>query len=66
MSDARGRKVDFRNAIIVMTSNIGAEMIRRNTSLGFAVKKEEAKQEQETYDEMREKLMSQLKKAFRP
>ena len=66
LSDARGRKVDFRNAIIVMTSNIGAEMIRRNTSLGFAVKKEEVKQEQETYDEMREKLMSQLKKAFRP
>jgi ATP-dependent Clp protease ATP-binding subunit ClpC len=66
LSDARGRKVDFRNAIIVMTSNIGAEMIRRNTSLGFAVKKEEVKQEQETYDEMREKLMAQLKKAFRP
>jgi ATP-dependent Clp protease ATP-binding subunit ClpC len=66
LSDARGRKVDFRNAIIVMTSNIGAEMIRRNTSLGFAVKREEAKQEQETYDEMREKLMAQLKKAFRP
>ena len=66
LSDARGRKVDFRNAIIVMTSNIGAEMIRRNTSLGFAVKKEEVKQEQETYDEMREKLMTQLKKAFRP
>ena len=66
LSDAHGRKVDFRNAIIVMTSNIGAEMIRRNTSLGFAVKKEEVKQEQETYDEMREKLMQQLKKAFRP
>jgi ATP-dependent Clp protease ATP-binding subunit ClpC len=66
LSDARGRKVDFRNAIIIMTSNIGAEMIRRNTSVGFVVKKEEAKQEQETYDEMREKLMSQMKKAFRP
>jgi ATP-dependent Clp protease ATP-binding subunit ClpC len=66
LSDARGRKVDFRNAIIIMTSNIGAEMIRRNTSLGFVVKKDEAKQEQETYDEMREKLMAQMKKAFRP
>jgi ATP-dependent Clp protease ATP-binding subunit ClpC len=66
LSDARGRKVDFRNAIIIMTSNIGAEMIRRNTSVGFVVKKDEAKQEQETYDEMREKLMSQMKKAFRP
>jgi ATP-dependent Clp protease ATP-binding subunit ClpC len=66
LSDARGRKVDFRNTIIIMTSNIGAEMIRRQTSLGFAVKKEEAKQDQENYDEMREKLMGQLKKAFRP
>jgi ATP-dependent Clp protease ATP-binding subunit ClpC len=66
LSDARGRKVDFRNAIIIMTSNIGAEMIRRNTSVGFVVKKDEAKQEQETYDEMREKLMGQMKKAFRP
>ncbi len=66
LSDARGRKVDFRNAIIIMTSNIGAEMIRRNTSLGFMVKKEEAKQDQETYDEMKDKLMAQLKKAFRP
>ncbi len=66
LSDARGRKVDFRNAIIIMTSNIGAEMIRRNTSLGFVIKKEEAKEEQETYDVMREKLMGQMKKAFRP
>jgi ATP-dependent Clp protease ATP-binding subunit ClpC len=66
LSDARGRKVDFRNAIIIMTSNIGAEMIRRNTSLGFVVKKDESKQEQETYEEMREKLMAQMKKAFRP
>jgi ATP-dependent Clp protease ATP-binding subunit ClpC len=66
LSDARGRKVDFRNAIIIMTSNIGAEMIRRNTSLGFVVKKDEVKQEQDTYDEMREKLMAQMKKAFRP
>ncbi|HEY4722357.1 MAG TPA: AAA family ATPase, partial [Anaerolineae bacterium] len=66
LSDARGRKVDFRNAIIIMTSNIGAEMIRRQTSIGFAVKKDEVKDEQQDYDEMREKLMGQLKKAFRP
>jgi ATP-dependent Clp protease ATP-binding subunit ClpC len=66
LSDARGRKVDFRNAIIIMTSNIGAEMIRRNTSVGFVVKKDEAKLEQDSYDEMREKLMGQMKKAFRP
>jgi len=67
LSDARGRKVDFRNAIIIMTSNIGAEMIRRQTSIGFSVaNKDEVKEEQSSYDEMREKLMGQLKKAFRP
>ena len=37
LSDARGRKVDFRNAIIIMTSNIGAEMIKRGTTLGFGL-----------------------------
>ncbi len=42
LSDARGRKVDFRNAIIVMTSNVGAEMIRKTTQLGFAVPRDEA------------------------
>jgi ATP-dependent Clp protease ATP-binding subunit ClpC len=41
-------------------------MIRRQTSIGFAVKKDEIKEEQQNYDEMREKLMGQLKKAFRP
>jgi ATP-dependent Clp protease ATP-binding subunit ClpC len=42
LSDARGRKVDFRNAIIVMTSNVGAEMIRKTTQLGFALPRDEA------------------------
>ena len=46
LSDARGRKVDFRNAIIVMTSNIGAEMIKRQTSLGFTLKRDEETEEQ--------------------
>ncbi|MBI3763010.1 MAG: AAA family ATPase, partial [Chloroflexi bacterium] len=66
LSDARGRKVDFRNALIVMTSNIGADMIKRQTSLGFALKKDEAKEERLAYDEMQKKLTDQLKKVFRP
>ncbi|MHC1782096.1 MAG: ATP-dependent Clp protease ATP-binding subunit [Anaerolineaceae bacterium] len=66
LSDARGRKVDFRNAIIVMTSNVGADMIKRNTSLGFSLKVNEAQAEQEAYDEMRKKLMEALKRVFRP
>ena len=66
LSDAKGRKVDFRNAIIVMTSNIGAEDIKRQTSLGFNLVKDEVAEEQEAYDEMRKKLMESLKRVFRP
>jgi len=66
LSDARGRKVDFRNAIIVMTSNVGAEMIRRQTQLGFALKRDEVKEERLAYEDMRKKLMDALRKVFRP
>jgi ATP-dependent Clp protease ATP-binding subunit ClpC len=66
LSDARGRKVDFRNAIIVMTSNIGADMIKRQTSLGFSLQADEATTEQLAYDEMRKKLLDSLKRVFRP
>ena len=57
LSDARGRKVDFRNAIIVMTSNIGADVIKRQTSIGFTLKREEETEERQAYDEMRKKLV---------
>jgi ATP-dependent Clp protease ATP-binding subunit ClpC len=66
LSDAKGRKVDFRNAIIVMTSNIGADMIKKQTSLGFQLKRDEALDEQLLYDDMRKKLNDSLKRAFRP
>ncbi len=66
LSDARGHKVDFRNAIIVMTSNIGADEIRRQASLGFALKHDEVIEEKKTYEEMRKKLLESLKKVFRP
>ncbi|HSO28150.1 MAG TPA: ATP-dependent Clp protease ATP-binding subunit, partial [Anaerolineales bacterium] len=66
LSDARGRKVDFRNAIIVMTSNVGADMIKRQSSLGFNLKRDEELQERLAYDEMRKKLMDSLKRVFRP
>ncbi|HEX9090057.1 MAG TPA: ATP-dependent Clp protease ATP-binding subunit, partial [Anaerolineales bacterium] len=66
LSDARGRKVDFRNAIVVMTSNIGAEMIKRQTSLGFSLKQDEETEEKLAYEEMRKKLMDSLKRVFRP
>jgi ATP-dependent Clp protease ATP-binding subunit ClpC len=66
LSDARGRKVDFRNAIIVMTSNVGAEMIRKTTQLGFAIPRDEAAEQNLAYDEMRKTLTEALRKVFRP
>jgi ATP-dependent Clp protease ATP-binding subunit ClpC len=66
LSDARGRKVDFRNAILIMTSNVGADMIKRQTSLGFTPKRDDEKTEERAYEEMRDKLMNQLKRVFRP
>ena len=66
LADAKGRKVDFRNTIIIMTSNIGADLIQRDSNLGFAIKKEEAKTSEEAYGKIREKLMGELKRLFRP
>jgi ATP-dependent Clp protease ATP-binding subunit ClpC len=66
LADARGRKVDFRNAIIVMTSNIGADLIKRQASLGFQLKREETVEEKLSYEEMRKKLTETLRRAFRP
>ena len=66
LSDARGHKVDFRNAIIVMTSNIGADMIKRQTGFGFQLKTDENTEEKLAYEEMRKKLTESLRRVFRP
>jgi len=66
LSDAKGHKVDFRNTIIVMTSNIGADMIKRQGGLGFQLEREEDEDEKFVYEDMRKKLMDALKKSFRP
>jgi ATP-dependent Clp protease ATP-binding subunit ClpC len=66
LSDAKGRKVDFRNTIIVMTSNIGADMIKREGGFGFKLQRDAVASEAFEYDEMRKKLLDSLKKAFRP
>jgi ATP-dependent Clp protease ATP-binding subunit ClpC len=66
LSDAKGRKVDFRNTIILMTSNVGADVIGRSTALGFARGRETAQNEQEAYEEMKEKVLAELKRIFRP
>ncbi|MFZ5882084.1 MAG: ATP-dependent Clp protease ATP-binding subunit [Chloroflexota bacterium] len=66
LSDAKGRKVNFQNAVIVMTSNIGADLIKKQTGLGFQLKRDEAAEEKVSYDEMRKRLNDSLKRAFRP
>ena len=66
LSDAKGRKVDFRNCIIVMTSNIGADLIKREGGFGFQLQRDQAADEKFSYEEMRKKLLEALKKAFRP
>jgi ATP-dependent Clp protease ATP-binding subunit ClpC len=66
LTDAKGRRVDFRNSIIIMTSNIGAEDILKSTSIGFASRSDEAKTRERSYDRMKENLLDKLKKRFRP
>jgi ATP-dependent Clp protease ATP-binding subunit ClpC len=66
LTDAKGRRVDFRNSIIVMTSNVGADLIRKGTTLGFVTRSDESKTREQSYDRMKENLLGELKKTFRP
>ena len=66
LTDARGRKVDFRNSIIIMTSNLGSDLIKRETSLGFAAKASEAQTDDSAYERMKDKVMDEVKRFFRP
>ncbi len=66
LSDARGRKVDFRNALIIMTSNVGAQEIRRQGTLGFEIGAQTTADEERDYAEMSRKLQAQLRRLFRP
>jgi len=66
LTDAKGRKVDFRNTIIIMTSNVGSDLIRREGALGFSINTEESKTEEQQYKRMKDKVMEELKRVFRP
>ena len=61
LTDSLGRVVDFRNTVIIMTSNVGADVIRKGTTMGFGVASEA-----QTYDAMKEKLVDEAKRVFRP
>src|SRR5213595_685896 len=62
LTDSQGRKVDFRNVIVIMTSNIGAASISKNQSLGFSIGDDSGL----SYEEMKERVLGELKKVFRP
>ena len=63
ITDSLGRKIDFRNTIIIMTSNVGAETLRKQTTMGFAATKPIGEHE---YEGMRDRLMEEAKKTFKP
>ena len=66
LTDARGRRVDFRNSVLVMTSNLGSDLIKRETTLGFAVKAGDAQTAASAYERMKDKVMEEVKRFFRP
>ena len=66
LTDGHGRTVDFKNTVVIMTSNAGVELIKREMSLGFATQKEGSKGRQQSYEDMKEKVMAEVKKTFRP
>ncbi len=66
LSDAKGKRVDFRNCVLILTSNVGADLIKRETSLGFGIKKEDDRTEESIYQQMRKKVLTEMERLFRP
>jgi ATP-dependent Clp protease ATP-binding subunit ClpC len=66
LTDGQGRTVDFKNTVIIMTSNAGIETIKRESALGFAVRNDDSKTRQDSYERMKDKVMAEVKKTFRP
>jgi ATP-dependent Clp protease ATP-binding subunit ClpC len=66
MTDGHGRTVDFKNTVIIMTSNAGVELIKRESAIGFIARKDQTKVQKSDYEDMREKVMVEVKKTFRP
>ena len=66
LTDGHGRTVDFKNTVIIMTSNAGVDLIRRESAIGFTTKKEDAKTQEQRYEDMKKKVTDEVKKTFRP
>ena len=66
LTDAKGRKVDFRNTVIVMTSNIGSDLIRQDRSIGFSARGTRGASEDQAYARMKDNVLEEVKRFFRP
>ncbi len=66
LSDAKGRKVDFRNTIIIMTSNVGSDLIRKDSRVGFQTAQDDVKNAEDAYKRMRLRVEDEMKRVFRP
>ncbi len=66
LTDAKGRQVDFRNTIIIMTSNVGSDLIRRESAIGFSTVNDEEQSEKQRYEKMKDKVLQEMKRVFRP
>ena len=66
LTDAKGRQVDFRNTIIIMTSNVGSDLIRRESAIGFSTVSDEEQSEKQRYEKMKDKVLQEMKRVFRP
>jgi ATP-dependent Clp protease ATP-binding subunit ClpC len=66
LTDAKGRRVDFRNTIIIMTSNVGSDLIRKDNTLGFSITRDEAAHAADQHGKMKDKVLQAMKNVFRP
>jgi ATP-dependent Clp protease ATP-binding subunit ClpC len=66
LADAKGRKVDFRNTVIIMTSNVGSDLIKKDSGLGFSMLSDDVKTAEDRYGRMKDKVLTELKNVFKP
>ena len=66
LTDGHGRTVNFKNTVVIMTSNAGADIIKRESQLGFATRKDKATAQKQSYEDMKKKVTGEIQKAFRP
>ncbi|MCJ7763749.1 MAG: AAA family ATPase, partial [Dehalococcoidales bacterium] len=66
LTDGHGRTVDFKNTVVIMTSNAGVELIKREATFGFVPQKDRGKAARDSYERMKDKVMAEVKKTFRP